>query len=103
MMTHWLKVEFDESGSINVRAFCAAPYGPEGKERDATVHRDVALSAEDAAALTKTLSGVVEANRQALERDARKARAACELTAELRNEFEDADEEADAAEETAVG
>jgi hypothetical protein len=98
-MTHWLRLELDEeTGALTARQFCAASYGPKGKERDAIVHEDVPVPAETAELLKKAIAGVIEANRAKVEREARKARAGCELYAELHNEFEDEPEGADADE-----
>ena len=70
-----------------------ASQGPKGKERDAVVHQDLPLAPELLEPLKKSLALLIEASRAALEKEARKARAAAELTAEMRNEFDDEKEE----------
>ena len=90
MLSHWIRVELDETtGAVTARHFCAASYGPKGKERDAIVHQDVPLTETQRKSLAASLTDVIKANRPAVEKEARKARAAADLVAETRNEFDD--------------
>ena len=79
----------ETTGAVTARHFCAASYGPKGNERDAIVHQDVALPAPVAEGLKRALGGVINANRATIEKEGRKARAAADLVAETRNEFDD--------------
>ena len=87
-MQHWLKIELDETGALAARQFCSTDYGPRNKRRPITVTREVALDDDVAATLRTAMNKVMDANREPLERQMRKARPAAELAAEQRNEFD---------------